>query len=369
MNPAILVLAASLMMQLTPDQQEKVKLSSAKWSIAGQKAEALLAKKKYAEAEAIYLTVLNERKALNLDLLPEYERLGPLYEAMGNKAKAEEMYRAMVAGREKLNEGFDDQTTSYPLEQLAAFLEKNGRTAEAKPLRARIAKIEKDSATMPHFAPITAKPDSPARLKEAAAMRVLGERLVKSDQQHKAIFYFKQAFLLNPKDALAACELADMYWWNNQTAKALAGYDLALKLDPKLSKAWIGRAYVHEGMKQYTAAVADFDKAIALDPKDVETMGARAKLLDTTGKHKEAVEGFTQVIAVNPDLYWPYIQRAVAFTELKEFQKALADYDVLLKRAPQDADYYEFRSQVYKAMGDKKSEAADLATAKKLNHP
>jgi tetratricopeptide (TPR) repeat protein len=369
MNPTILILVASLMMQLTPDQQEKVKLLSAKWSVAGMKAETLVTKKKYAEAEAIYIDILNQRKDLNLDLLPEYERLGPLYEAWGKKDKAEEMYKAMLAGREKLNENFDDQTTQFPLEQLATFLEKNGRAAEAKPLRARIAKIEKETATMPHFAPITAKLGSPQRLTDSRAMRLLGERLVKSDQQSKAIFYFKRAFELDPKSAEAACDLADMYWWNNQSAKALAGYDVALKLNPKLAKAWIGRAYVHEGLKRYADAVADFDKAIALDPKDTETMGARAKLLDTTGKHKEAVEGFTRIISVNPALYWPYIQRAVAYTELKDYSKALADYGTLLKRAPEDPDFYEFRSQVYKAMGDKKSEAADLATSKKLNHP
>jgi tetratricopeptide (TPR) repeat protein len=369
MNQIILVLVASLLMQQTPDQLEKIKLLSNKWSVSGQKAEALVKQKKFAEAEAIYTEILNQRKELGLDLLPEYEVLGPLYDAWGKKEKAEQMYREMLAGREALNEGFDDQTTQYPLEQLAIFLEKNGRAKEAKPLRDRIAKIEKDLATMPHFGPITEKPGSAKRLAEAKKMRDMGDRLTKSDQQHKAIFYYKRAFELDPKDALAATDLADMYAWNNQTAKAKMGYDIAIKLDPKLAKAYIGRAFLLEGMNKYPLAIADFERAIALDAKDTESMGSRAKLLDNMGRHQEAVQGYDQIIAVKPDLYWPYIQRAVAYTNLKQFSKAIADYTFLMKRAPQDPDWYEFRAEVYKKMGDPKSAAADLAMAKKLNRP
>lgn len=369
MNQLALVLVASLLMQHTPDQLEKIKLLSNKWSIAGQKAEVLVKQKKFAEAEAIYTSILNQRKELDLDLLPEYDRLGPLYEEWGKKDKAEETFRAMLAGREQLNEGFDDQTTIFPLEQLASFLERNGRAAEAKPLRERIAKIEKETASMPHFAPITGKPSSPKHLAEAKKMREIGDRLVKSDQQQKALLYYKRAYELDPKDALTAVALADMYAWNNQTAKAKLGYDIAVKLDPKLAKAYIGRGYLFEGMNRFPLAIADFDKAIALDPQDVETMGARAKLLDTTGKHEQAVEGYNRIIATKPDLYWPYIQRAVAYTNMKQYAKAIADYTSLMKRAPEDPDWYEFRAQVYKRMGDTKSAAADLATAKKLNRP
>jgi tetratricopeptide (TPR) repeat protein len=371
MNPIILLAISCLFAaaDLTPEEQEKVKLSSAKWSVASMKADKLVAEKKYAEAEAIYTDILNQRIALKLDPLPEYEKLAPLYEAWGRKEKAEQAYRDMLSSREKLNEGFDDQTTEYPLEELAKFLQRNGRAQEAKPLRVRIAKIERDMNSPPKFGPMKSKPGSPEAVKEAQSLRTQGERFVKADQQWKALFYFQRAVRLNPRDAQAWCDLGDMYWFKENVPQAKIAYQKAIDLNPKLSKAYIGRAWLREGVKDYKGALADFEKAYTINPKDVEAMGDAAKLMDNIGRHKEAVALYTRVIETNPALYWPLVQRSTAYANLKDFSHAIADMTTLIKRAPEDPDFYEFRAQVYKKMGDKASAAADMAMMKKLNNP
>lgn len=371
MNPIILLLVTCLFApaDLTPDQQEQVKLSSNKWSIASMKADKLIQQKKYAEAEAIYTDILTQRLALKLDPLPYYERLAPMYEAWGKKDKAEEMYRAMLSSREKLNDGFDDQTTIYPIEQLAKFLEKNGRAKDAKPLRMRIAKIQRELNTTPRFGAITTRPNSPERLKEAKTIREKGERLVKADQQDLALYYFKRAVLLDPSDAQAWCDLGDTYWWKENVPQAKLAYQKAITINPNLAKAYVGRAWLREGVKDYKGALADFEKAYTIDPKHTEAMGDRAKLLDTMGRHKEAVALYTRIIETDPALYWPYIQRSTAYANMKDFSHAIADLTSLIKRQPEDPDFYEFRAQVYKQLGDKSSAAADMAVMKKLNNP
>lgn len=371
MHPIVLLLATFLFSQtaLTPNQEEQVKLSSNKWSVASMKAEKLAQQKNYADAVAIYTDILNQRMTLGLDPLPEYERLAALYEAWGKKDKAEEMYREMVSSRDKLNENFDNQTSEYPIEQLAKFLEKNGRANEAKPLRARIAKIERELNATPRFTPIKSKLGSPERLKDADAIRQKGERLVKADQQPLALYYFRRATALNPSDAEAWCDLGDTYWFKEMAPQAMLAYQKALKLNPKLSKAYVGRAWLREGIKDYKGALADFEKAYTLNPNDTEAMGDAAKLMDNIGRHKDAVALYTRVIQTNPALYWPYIQRSTAYANLKDYGNAVADMTTLIKRAPEDPDFYEFRSQVYKQMGDKSSAAADLAVMKKLNNP
>src|SRR5438105_22786 len=70
-------------MDLTPDQQEQVKLKSAKWGEDRQKAEALTKAGKYQEAEAIYRKTIADRQTLGLDLFSEYDRLGALFMSWG----------------------------------------------------------------------------------------------------------------------------------------------------------------------------------------------------------------------------------------------------------------------------------------------
>ena len=63
------------------------------------------------------------------------------------------------------------------------------------------------------------------------------------------------------------------------------------------------------------------------------------------------MEGYTQVIKTDPSLYWPYIQRAIAYASLKQFDEAIADSTVLVERAPTDTDFIENRAGIYVKAG------------------
>lgn len=347
-------------------QSEQIKLKSAKWMERRQQSDDLAKHGKFQDAETLIQRTIDERKQLGLDLLSEYDSLGQLYMRWGKKAEAERTYEQMVAEREK-QAGSDDLTVCYPLRQYANCLEKNGKKAQAKDLRNKAAAIEKEANTMPTFAKITAAPGSPERLAEAEKVKAIGEKLLASDQQPKAFFYFNRAVELNPNDPVALRGRAETLSWQNQFTKARTDLDKAIKLKPDYAKAYIDRAWLNENVKKYQAAIADFNKAISLDPKDTESMGARAKLLDEMGKHADAIEGYSKVIITKPDLYWPYVQRAVSYTAIGQYKAAIADYTTLVERAPQDSDYYEYRGAVYLKASELKNALADFNQLIKLN--
>jgi tetratricopeptide (TPR) repeat protein len=343
--------AAAQAAELTPDQAEQIKLRSGKWSEQDMKADALVKKAKYQEAEALYKQSLVDRQAFCLDLFPEYEHLGALYLKWGKKDEAEKTFKDMVANRESLD-GPNELQVVYPLNEYADCLDQNGKKNEAKAIRARAAAIQKDVDSIPKFGKISTAIGSPERIAEADKMRSIGEKLMASDLQHKALLYFQRAVELNGTDAKAICDRGEAERWEQQDAKALLDFTKAIKLKPDLVEAYRDRASLYEGRNQYQQAISDFDKAIALDPKFVETMGSRAKLLDEMGKHKEAVVGYTKIIATNPALYWPYVQRAVAYVAMGDQKSAIADLSVVVNRAPADSDYREFRASAYLKAGD-----------------
>lgn len=345
-------------LELTPDQREEVKLKSEKWGILRQKAEKLSRENKKEEALAIYEAILQERKALGLDLAAEYALLGGVLTELNRQDEALNVYKEMLTARESLN-GKDDPQVIYALEEYARSLEHFGKKAEANLLRSRIARIQKETAARPVFGKITSAPGSPQRLKEAEQVNSRGEQLVKADLQDKAYLYFDRAVQLKPNDPLLLRNRAETLSWKQDFARAMADLNKAIKLKPDFARAYVDRAFVHQNLKRYKQAIADFEKAYTLNGKDIDAMGARAKLLDEMGKHEEAVAGYTRVIETDPSQYWPYIQRSTAYASLKRFKEAEDDLTVLINRAPTDTDYYEYRAAIYIKAGDLKKALSD----------
>ncbi len=341
-----------------PEQDEQVKLKSAKWGIEDQKATALLKAGKYQEAETIYKKVLDERRALNLDLFTEQDSLGQLYLKWGKKDEAEKVYQEMVADREKMS-GEGSQDVIFPLKQYADALDKTGKKEEAKKARLRAQAIQKDLDSIPSFGKITAKAGSPERLAEAEKMRSLGEKCMRDELQAKALVYFNRSLALNPNDPYALRDRGEALQWSNKFAMAMLDIDKAINLKKDFQKAYVSRAFLNDNLNHRGLAMADFIKAVTLDPKDVDTMGTLAKHYDEQGKHKEAVDYYSKIIAVSPALYWPYVQRAVAYTGMAKYKEAIADYTTLVDRAPEDPDYHEYRGAVYVKAGDLKAALED----------
>lgn len=351
-------IAWALAPELTPQQQEEVKLKSAIWGQQREKALALTKAKKFSEVEAIYKQIIEERRALNLDLLSEQDLLTTLYLNYGKNDLAEATAREMVISREKMSDK-EDPTLAYPLEQLARCLERIGKKEEASSVRARAAKIQSDAKVIPHFGKITQPVGAPERIKAAEEMRLTGQKYMRLDLQSKALAYFDRAVALDAKNAQALRDRAAAESWFDMTGKAINDLNLAIKLKPDFAQAYFDRGMAYESLSQYGKALADFGRAIALNPRDIEALGTRGKLLDVMGKHKEAIADYSRAIASDTTHYWPYVQRAVAYTSLKQYKDAINDYTTLIERAPDDYEYYEYRRDLYLKAGDKTSAQAD----------
>lgn len=359
------VTAAAFAADLTPAQQEEVQIKSGEWMVQTQKADKLNKAHKFAEAEAIYKKILNERKDLGLDLSAQQNGLGWFYANWGKNDLAEQAFNDQFASVQK-SALLDEMQYCYPLEEHAKFLDKIGKKDEAKKLRARVAAIQAADKA-PYKLPPLAKNLTPEqKLEEAKKCTEMGKKLLDSELQSKAALWLGRAIALDPTDATAYLLRSRTEAWTNNFQKAIVSLNQAIKLKPDYADAYADRGHAYVAVNQYSKAYADFEKAFVLN-KDTDALGTKAKMEDEAGKSKEAVADYTRVIAVAPDKSWPYVQRGLAYQHLKDYAKAIADYTILCDRYPKNYEYFEYRGTAYMKANQLDKSLADYNKVISLN--
>ena len=120
-----------------------------------------------------------------------------------------------------------------------------------------------------------------------------------------------QKSVSNPTASLANArdyfEQGDIEYEQGNCDKAIADYTRAIELNPKLAEAYNNRAYIYMVKKEYGAALADLNEALQLRPDYVNALMNRG------------------------DIYNYYY--AI------DYQRAVADYDQVLRIDPQAAAY------------------------------
>lgn len=360
-----LTISAAFAADLTPAQQEDLKIKSGEWMVESQKADQLNKQHKFAEAEAIYKKILDERKELGLDLSAQQNGLAWFYANWNKNDLAEQYFNDQFASVEK-SALLDQMQYCYPLEEHAKFLERIGKKDEAKKLRARVAAIRLADKAPVKLPPLAKTLSAAQKIEEATKCTEMGKKLVDSELQLKAVPWLDRAILLNPKDATAYFLRSRCDAWVDNFQKAVLDLNTAIKLKPDYAEAYGDRGHAYVAIKQYPRAYADFEKAFQLS-KDTDAMGSKAKLEDVNGKHKEAVADYTRVIAVEPEKSWPYVQRGIAYEALKDYTKAIADYTVLCDRYPKSYEYFELRGAAYMKANQLDKSLADYNQVISLN--
>lgn len=371
LNPIALSLSLCLSVSavfagdLTPAQQEELEIKSGEWMVATQKADQLNKQHKFAEAEAIYKKILDERKALALNLSAQQDGLAWFYANWGKNELAEQYFNDMLAGIQK-SAGLDEMQYCYPLEEHAKFLEKIGKKDEAKKLRARVASLQAADKAPYKLPPLPKDLTAAQKLEEAKKATEMGKKLIDSELQSKAALWLNRAITLDPNDATAYLLRSQTLAWTNNFQKAIVDLNTAIKLKPDYAEAYANRGQAYVALKQDAKAYADFEKAFSLN-KDTDSLGNKAKMEDESGKHKEAIADYTRVIEVVPDKSWPYVQRGVAYEHMKDYAKAIADYTVLCERYPRSYAYFEYRGTAYMKSNQLDKSLADYNKVISLN--
>ena len=150
--------------------------------------------------------------------------------------------------------------------------------------------------------------------------------------------------------------------------KAIGDCDAALRLDPRSVTALILRASIRSERKEYDGAIADYNEVIRHDPMVFPAYLGRAAAQGEKGEYDAAITGLDQLIRIEPRIarhvrgargrleaqeavrqgdrrfdgshparpakHRSLPRPSVALGELKQFDKAIADYSQVIRLEP-----------------------------------
>ena len=119
-------------------------------------------------------------------------------------------------------------------------------------------------------------------------------------------------------------------------AAAVTELDRSLELNPKNGKAFSTRAFCLLQLGKYQSALDDIGDAIRLDPKRALNYHRRALIEHKLKKYQEAVNDFDKSSELDPKdaPYYLHYGRAEAYAALKQYDKALKDYETAVAVMP-----------------------------------
>ncbi|HVK05459.1 MAG TPA: tetratricopeptide repeat protein, partial [Armatimonadaceae bacterium] len=159
---------------------------------------------------------------------------------------------------------------------------------------------------------------------------------------------------------------AAAYANKGDSANAIEDYTAYLAKKPTDVNALTFRARAFVATKQWDKAAADYTKILSTQPGNATALGGRASVAMQKQDWNGAVTDYTAYLAKNPtgqagiDAYY---NRAVAYTNLKNYESAAADFDRVIAAAPEDVTAYSARAVAYANMAAKNPALYDRAIA------
>lgn len=222
--------------------------------------------------------------------------------------------------------------------------------------------------------------------KSAYSFAQRGEARAKQNNLQEARFDLSEAISLRPNDAWLYSKRAFVHYLSRRYDAAVEDCNKAIDLDPKLANAFNVRAIVERAtgrfdealedfgrvlasqpndpallanrasvlteMRQYDQALADCDRALAVVPKSRPVRVQRACVLYSQGEYIAAVAECDQVIVDDSEYAGAYIRRGLCWLKIKNYDKALDDFNRVTKLLPEKAVGHYGLAETFLSRGD-----------------
>lgn len=124
--------------------------------------------------------------------------------------------------------------------------------------------------------------------------------------------------------------------------EALSDFNEVIKLTPNDPLAWNYRGLVYYHKQDFDKSLADYEHAIKLDPTLEVAWYNKGTLYLFNHKCIEAVDCFNEAIKLKP-MMGSYSMRGQAYTELKQYDEAIADFNTAIQLDPTNGYLYSAR--------------------------
>lgn len=143
--------------------------------------------------------------------------------------------------------------------------------------------------------------------------------------------------------------------------------NLIVRENNKLALRGKGIAYYYTN--QYKKAVQYFDKALKINEltdMNMDILYYKGSALEKSGQNDKAIQTYTKIIKANPSNAANYINRALVYSKMEEYEKSLADYDKAISKDKDNYDYYFGKYSLLSSLGMEDEANKVLTNASKI---
>lgn len=188
----------------------------------------------------------------------------------------------------------------------------------------------------------------------------------------KVVADCNEALKLLPADLNLVELRCQAHYWKRDLNAALTDADAVLQRRPTSNPAHSIKGWVYLDKQDYKQAVASLDEAIKLEPKDMVSTRARGLAYFHAGDFTKALPDLTAAIDANGGLSITTDADALRCRGLihhgnRNYLAAIADFTVVIRLRPGQANGYWERGKSYTALGDRVRAQQDYNAASSLD--
>ncbi|MGB6873762.1 MAG: tetratricopeptide repeat protein [Dehalococcoidia bacterium] len=116
--------------------------------------------------------------------------------------------------------------------------------------------------------------------------------------------------------------------------------------------------FIIRGKREFEAH--EFNKAIELNPDNADAYYKRGDAYSEIGDYDKAIADYNEAIELNPSDALAYFNRGYAYGEIGDYEKAIVDYSKAIELNPSDALAYYNRGLDYHNKGEVLKAVSDL---------
>jgi tetratricopeptide (TPR) repeat protein len=136
----------------------------------------------------------------------------------------------------------------------------------------------------------------------------------------------------------------------------------------KLATAFDNRGVAYRLKGDYDHALLDYEQAIRLNPDNANAYNNLGVIYRIEGDYERAIASYDEAIWLkNSDFPAAFYNRASAYADKTEYDRALADFDVVMRFNAKNALALYARGLTLLKKGDGEAGKADIAAAKEIN--
>ena len=141
--------------------------------------------------------------------------------------------------------------------------------------------------------------------------------------------------------------------------KALVDYNAAIRADPNEATSWMNRGHIWLLKADYDRLLADCSEAIRLQPDNANAFVGQGHAWSGKGEFDRAIASYSKAIELDAASTSAYLHRGFAWKEKGQVDKAIADLTKAIslcgeeiERSPEDGTEFRRRADAWKALGD-----------------